>query len=151
MLLCFSGVFSHRMLALDKLNQEQRSRNMSAVRQKDTKPEIEVRKMLHSMGYRFRLHRKDLPGTPDIYLKRFRTAVFVHGCFWHGHTGCARGKLPATRRDFWKAKQDANRRRDHMNEAQLEAQGIRVLTVWECELKDKEALTARLQGIRDHV
>lgn len=133
---------------MDRVTPEQRSENMRAVGQKNTKPEIEVRRMLHRMGYRFRLHRKDLPGSPDVFLPRYRTAVFVHGCFWHGHEGCARSKLPSTRTEFWKAKQETNRQRDQRNKAQLEARGIQVMVVWECELRDKASLELKLRGIR---
>lgn len=133
---------------MDRITAEQRSRNMRAVGQKNTKPEIEVRRLLHRMGFRFRLHRRDLPGSPDIFLPRYQTAVFVHGCFWHGHKECARSRLPATRTQYWKAKQDSNRQRDRRNQAELESQGIKVLTVWECELKNPELLETRLRGIR---
>ena len=114
---------------------------MRNVKQKGSKPELAVRHMLHSLGYRFRLHRKDYPGTPDIVLPKYRTVVFVHGCFWHGHD-CRKGKLPATRRKFWKTKITKNKARDVDVTKALEGMGYQVLVVWECQLKDKEALAA---------
>jgi DNA mismatch endonuclease (patch repair protein) len=128
---------------MDTVSMAQRSRNMAAVRQKDTKPEIAVRRVLHSLGLRFRLHQVGLPGRPDIVLTRHRTVVLVHGCFWHGHT-CARGKAPSTNRDFWLPKQDANRRRDRLQAKALRALGWRVLTIWECQIRDVSKLRQRL-------
>lgn len=124
---------------------EARRAVMRANRGKDTKPEVAVRRMLHAMGYRFRLHRRDLPGTPDIVLPGRRKVVQVHGCFWHQHEGCSRATLPATRRDFWLPKLARNRQRDATAEAGLRALGWEVATVWECELRDLEGLGARLQ------
>jgi len=116
---------------------------MQAVRSKDTAPEIAVRSLLHGMGYRFRLHRKDLPGTPDIVLPGRRAAIFVHGCFWHGH-GCRIGQLPKSRLDYWLPKIEANRERDRRKGGALEAAGWRVLTVWQCEIRDLDVLQERL-------
>ncbi len=116
-----------------------RSRMMSAVRSKNTKPEIYIRKVLHALGYRFRLHRKDLPGKPDIVFPSRRSVIFVNGCFWHGHT-CHAGALPATRREFWEEKIGKNRERDAMNTTALKVDGWRVLTVWECELKNPDTI-----------
>jgi DNA mismatch endonuclease (patch repair protein) len=107
-------------------------------------PEVRVRSLLHSMGYRFRLHRKELPGTPDIVFPSRQVAVFVHGCFWHGH-GCRIGKLPKSRLEYWRPKIFANRTRDRRKEVSLAASGWRVLTVWQCELKDLEQLAVRLR------
>ena len=123
----------------DKLSPEARSANMSRVRSKNTKPELKVRRMLHRAGYRFRLHRKDLPGTPDIVLPRYHTVVMVHGCFFHGHDGCRRAKLPATRPEFWSAKIANNQARDAAASSALTALGYRVVTLWECQLKDEAA------------
>lgn len=123
-----------------------RSRNMAAIRGKNTAPELAVRGILHAMGLRFRLHRKDLPGRPDIVLQRHRTVVFVHGCFWHRHEGCRYTTTPKTRLAFWQAKFDANVARDHRNRIALEEMGWRVLVVWECELRDAEALRDRLKA-----
>jgi DNA mismatch endonuclease (patch repair protein) len=105
---------------------------MSGIRAKDTKPEMRVRKALFSRGYRYRLHRRDLPGTPDIVLAGRRVAIFVHGCFWHGHVGCNLAKVPSTRADFWKRKFELNQQRDEAATSALLAAGWRVLVVWEC-------------------
>lgn len=118
----------------DIISPERRSALMSRIRGKDTKIELEVRKGLHALGFRYRLGGAGLPGRPDIVLPKYRTVVFVHGCFWHQH-GCHLFRLPKTRTDFWKAKVDANRARDVWAEAQLTHQGWRVQTIWECELR----------------
>jgi DNA mismatch endonuclease (patch repair protein) len=112
-----------------------RSRMMSGIQARDTKPEILVRKALHAQGCRFRLHRKDLPGKPDIVLPRYRTVILVHGCLWHVHKGCKLGRIPSTRKDFWTAKLQANAMRDQTAHTRLLALGWRVLTIWECYLK----------------
>ena len=117
---------------------EQRSRNMSAIKSKNTKPEIAVRKLLHSMGYRFRLHRKDLPGSPDIVLPKYKTVIFVHGCFWHRHKNCKYASTPKTRQEFWEAKFRENINRDKLNQANLSSKGWKIIIVWECEIKDKD-------------
>ena len=117
---------------------EQRSRNMSAIKSKNTKPEIKVRKVLHSMGYRFRLHRKDLPGSPDIVLPKYKTVIFVHGCFWHRHENCKYASTPKTRQEFWKAKFRDNINRDKLNQENLSSMGWKIIIVWECEIKDKD-------------
>ena len=124
----------------------QRSFNMSRVRGKDTKPELLVRQFLHANGYRFRLHRKDLPGRPDITLPRLRTVIFVHGCFWHRHGGCPYFVVPKTRTDFWMEKIGRNVANDERQQAELRAAGWRVLVVWECELRrpQRGATLARL-------
>lgn len=117
-----------------------RSYNMAAIRGKNTQPEVWLRKAIFRKGFRYRLHRRDLPGTPDIVLPRYRAVIFVHGCFWHGHDGCPMFKLPETRRAFWLDKISSNKARDarHLNE--LESAGWRVLEVWECALKGKRRL-----------
>ena len=117
---------------------EQRSRNMSAIKSKNTKPEIAVRKLLHSMGYRFRLHRKDLPGSPDIVLPKYKTVIFVHGCFWHRHENCKYASTPKTRQEFWEAKFRENINRDKLNQENLSSKGWKIIVVWECEIKDKD-------------
>ena len=114
---------------------EQRSRNMSAIKSKNTKPEIKVRKILHSMGYRFRLHRKDLPGSPDIVLPKYKTVIFVHGCFWHRHENCKYASTPKTRAEFWESKFAGNIKRDKINQTNLVKLGWKILIVWECDLK----------------
>ena len=121
-----------------------RSRNMAAIRGKDTAPELAIRRILHAMGMRFRLHRKDLPGSPDIVLPRHRTVVFVHGCFWHRHEGCRYTTTPKTRQEFWLAKFESNVFRDRRNQAKLKQLGWLVLVVWECELRKPEDLRRRI-------
>lgn len=129
----------------DVFTPEQRSRVMARVKGKNTTPELTVRRALHALGARFRLHRKDLPGAPDIVLPGRRLAIFVHGCFWHGHD-CARGsRVPKANRDYWVAKVARNRARDATSTVALEADGWRVETIWECEIKDAAALEARLR------
>ena len=117
---------------------------MSRIRGKDTAPEIIVRRLLHGMGYRFTLHRKDLPGRPDIVLPKYQTVVFVHGCFWHRHTGCKDATMPKTRREWWEAKLGGNAARDKRKQAALRRAGWRVITVWECETENPEKLERRL-------
>ena len=121
-----------------------RSRNMAAIRGRDTTPELEVRRILHRLGLRFRLHRRDLPGTPDIVLPRFQTVIFVHGCFWHRHPECRFTTNPKTRRDYWEAKFSQNIERDKRNYNALGNAAWNNILVWECELRDKVALEARL-------
>jgi DNA mismatch endonuclease (patch repair protein) len=121
-----------------------RSRIMRSVRRRDTTPEIAVRRALHRLGFRFRLQRKDLPGTPDIVLPRWKTAIFVHGCFWHRHSGCPKATTPRTRVEFWRQKFEANLARDRRIEAALRGKGWKVVTVWECEANDVRKLEAQL-------
>lgn len=115
---------------------------MSGIKGKDTKPEIVVRKALFAAGYRFRLHRKDLPGAPDVALPGRKVAIFVHGCFWHMHASCKNAKLPSTRPEFWKAKLQGNVDRDGRTVESLRALGWRVLTVWECSTRDPEVVAS---------
>jgi DNA mismatch endonuclease, patch repair protein len=128
---------------VDKVSSAQRSRNMAAVRSRDTEPELVVRKLLHGMGLRFRLHQGSLPGTPDIVLKRHNAVVFVHGCFWHGHT-CSRGKVPTSNTEFWLSKLACNKTRDAEQKKKLRGLGWRVLVVWECETRKQVKLKKRL-------
>ena len=107
---------------------------MSRIRAKNTKPEIFARSMLHSLGYRFRIHRKDLPGKPDIVLPKYHTVIFIHGCFWHGHTGCKDFAPPKTRTEWWLNKINGNINKDIENIEQLKTQGWQVIVIWECEL-----------------
>lgn len=107
---------------------------MSRIRGKDTTPEVQLRKLLHARGYRFRLHVGDLPGKPDIVLRKYKTAIFVHGCFWHRHEGCAAATMPKTREEFWTAKFQSTIERDQRKRRELENAGWRVITVWECDL-----------------
>lgn len=130
----------------DRLTPEKRSWNMSRIGSKNTKPELKVRKRLHALGYRFRLHRKDLPGKPDIVLPRYRTVIFVHGCFWHRHEGCAKAYRPKSRLEFWQKKFDGNVARDIRNQADLRALGWNTVVIWECETGDEIELSRRLQA-----
>jgi DNA mismatch endonuclease (patch repair protein) len=128
----------------DVLTADQRRLNMSRIRSKDTKPEMIVRSLVHRMGYRFRLHDKTLPGKPDLVLKRYKTVIFVHGCFWHMHT-CRWGQVkPKTSAEFWENKRRRNAARDEEVIRQLEAMGWRVIVVWECETRDVERLRERI-------
>ncbi|MCJ2188082.1 very short patch repair endonuclease [Novosphingobium beihaiensis] len=130
---------------MDKLTPERRSANMRAIRSKSTKPEMLVRRLVHSLGYRYRLHRKDLPGKPDLVFAGKRKVLFVHGCFWHQHPDCREGRIPRTRQDYWVPKLAANVRRDRQHQEALTTAGWEVLTVWECETRDIATLTQRLQ------
>jgi DNA mismatch endonuclease (patch repair protein) len=131
----------------DVYSPQKRSAVMARVKGKNTTPELAVRKALTGLGARYRLHRRDLPGKPDIVLAGRRLAIFVHGCFWHGHD-CARGaRVPQANREYWVAKVARNHARDQRNRADLDAAGWRVETVWECELKDAAALRTRLEAM----
>jgi DNA mismatch endonuclease (patch repair protein) len=124
---------------------EQRSRIMRAVKGVDTMPELMVRRLAHSMGFRFRLHRKDLPGKPDLTFPKLRKVIFVHGCFWHGHD-CARGaRVPVQNRDYWTRKVARNVERDRMAQSALQRLGWKSLVVWECEIKDQARLRRALR------
>ena len=129
---------------MDTRTPEQRRRIMQAVKSRHTKPELAVRRLLHGMGYRYRLHRKDLPGNPDIAFMSRRKAIFVHGCFWHGHD-CPKGRLPKSRLEYWRPKVDNNKDRDRTKEEQLRSLGWSVLVIWQCETLNLEALAPRLQ------
>jgi DNA mismatch endonuclease (patch repair protein) len=128
---------------MDSLTPQQRSSRMAAIRQKNTAPEVRLRRLLHAAGYRFRLHRRDLPGTPDIVFPARCKAIFVNGCFWHGHD-CRAGRAPATNQAYWSEKITSNKRRDRLKTSALEDLGWQVLIVWECELKVSA-------GLPDHV
>jgi DNA mismatch endonuclease (patch repair protein) len=118
---------------------------MRQIRSKNTTPEIVLRSLVHRLGYRFRLHQEDLPGKPDLVFPGRRKVIFLHGCFWHQHTGCREGRLPGTRQEYWKPKLTKNRERDAAAQLALKLQGWGVFTVWECELqKDSGAITRRL-------
>lgn len=129
----------------DNLSPEIRSRTMSRVRSVDTRPEMKVRRIVHGMGYRYRLHRRDLPGVPDLVFPGRRKIIFVHGCFWHQHS-CRHSSRPTSNRDFWNRKLDGNVLRDRANIAALERAGWSVLVIWECETKDVEAVSARMDA-----
>lgn len=131
----------------DTISPERRSRNMAAIRSRDTKPEIAVRKLLHALGFRFRLHRNDLPGCPDIVLPRYKTVVFVNGCFWHQHEGCRLASKPGSRQEYWHAKLARNVARDKCSFTKLTELGWKVIVVWECDLRDPNAVAVRLQNL----
>lgn len=121
---------------------------MSRIRSKNTKPELVIRSLLHVMGYRFRLHRKDLPGTPDITLPKYRTVIFIQGCFWHYHKNCRDGKIPKTNKKYWKPKLLKNAAKDRRNIAALKKLGWNVITVWECEIeKNPNKVLTKIQKL----
>lgn len=125
----------------------ERSKNMKAVRSKNTSPELVVRKALHRRGLRFRLHRTDLPGTPDITLPKLKLVIFVHGCFWHQHTNCKRATIPSTNQEFWKNKFRLNIMRDEVAQSALKASDWRVGTIWECETKSIERVNEAINQV----
>ena len=129
----------------DSLSPEQRSENMRRIRSGDTGPEMVVRRMVHAMGFRYRLHVKNLPGKPDLAFPRLRRIIEVYGCFWHGHAGCREGRLPGTRQEYWGPKLAANRKRDRRNRRKLRTLGWTVLVVWECEIKVLGRLEGRIE------
>lgn len=129
---------------MDRYTKADRSRIMSRVRARDTQPELIVRSTLHRLGFRFRLHRSDLPGKPDIVLPKFRKVIFVHGCFWHQHQGCSKATRPHTNSEFWNAKLDRNIGRDLENYAALVSLSWESLVIWECETRQTDRLIQRL-------
>lgn len=136
----------------DRLTPSERSANMSRIRGKDTAPELRVRSTLHHLGYRFRLHRVDLPGTPDLVLPRYGIAIFVNGCFWHRHPECKYAYTPKSRQEFWQAKFASNVERDALAIQELEQLGWRTIVVWECETRDPGSLAELLEGrMRDAI
>ncbi len=128
----------------DHLTKEKRSWNMSRIRSKDTKPELLVRSLLHHLGYRFRLHSKKLPGKPDIVLAKYKTVIFVHGCFWHRHNDCSRATTPKSNQEYWNSKFNRNVQRFSDVSEQIKNLGWNVMVVWECEIKDIDGLTEKL-------
>jgi DNA mismatch endonuclease (patch repair protein) len=136
---------------VDTISKEKRSWNMSRIRGKDTKPEIIVRSMLHRMGYRFRLHRKDLPGKPDIVLPKYNTVIFVHGCFWHRHKRCKYAYNPKSRVTFWENKFAETVKRDKQHLKQLKENGWEVFIVWECKTKDMDKLKKIINKISQEI
>jgi len=123
---------------MDTINNERRSWNMSRIQGKNTKPEMQIRSLLHQMGYRFRLHAKGLSGIPDIVLPKYKTAIFVHGCFWHRHKGCKYAYIPKSRQEFWQEKFRKNVENDNKVLKELKLSGWRTLIIWECDLLDLE-------------
>ncbi len=128
----------------DIFNTEKRSEIMSNIQSYDTKPEIIVRSIIHRMGFRFRLHRNDLPGSPDIVLPKHKKVIFVHGCFWHGHKNCNRSKRPTTNIFFWDKKLDSNIKRDKQNLIELRKKGWKYLVLWSCEISKKDVTSKKL-------
>ena len=126
---------------MDRISKEHRSWNMSRIKSGNTKPEIVVRSLLHKLGYRFRLHRKDLPGKPDIVLPRYNSVVFVHGCFWHRHNGCKNATVPKTKNIFWREKFKGNIERDIKVQEELQSMDWKILIIWECETSDIGSVT----------
>lgn len=129
----------------DVFSKEERSRIMAKVRGKNTKPELLVRSTVHRMGFRFRLHRKDLPGRPDLVLAKHRKVIFVHGCFWHGHEQCSRSRRPTSNKEFWREKLVKNKERDEANIEKLRGLGWTVLVIWECETKRPDLFESKLK------
>lgn len=129
----------------DKLSASRRSWLMSRVKGTNTTPEIAVRKIVHALGFRFRIHGKSLPGKPDIVLTKLKKIILVHGCFWHGHADCPKARVPKTRPEFWAKKFEYNRAKDKRNLRDLKAMGWKILVVWQCELKDARKLRRRLR------
>jgi DNA mismatch endonuclease (patch repair protein) len=135
----------------DKITPSQRSHCMSRIRGKNTKPEILIRKGLHARGFRFRLHNKKLPGSPDVVLPKYGVAIMVNGCFWHGHKGCRYATKPKTNVEFWETKIARNKHRDEVTAAHLEALGWTVITIWECELRTSSQLDDRLNTLTEEI
>lgn len=134
----------------DSVSRAVRSHIMASVKREHTKPERIVRSLLHSLGYRFRLHRKDLPGSPDIVLPLYKTAIFVHGCFWHQHVGCKKSKSPTSNIDYWEKKFKENIERDKNKIQGLKDLGWSVFIIWECEIKDQASLILRFKEFLNH-
>ena len=132
----------------DRMTKEQRHKCMSSIKGKDTKPEMLVRRYLHARGYRYRMNVKRLPGTPDIVLRRFRTVIFINGCFWHGHEGCRYFVMPKSNTPFWEKKIERNKQRDVEKRIQLRRMGWHTIIIWECELKPKNRFTT-LQALEN--
>lgn len=133
---------------MDRVTQETRSKIMAAVGTKDTSAEMVVRSLVHRLGYRYSLRRKDLPGKPDLVFVSRKKVIFVHGCFWHGHS-CRYGRLPKSRLDYWEPKIATNKARDHLTACRLLSEGWSVLTVWQCELKNERLLATRIRSFLD--
>jgi DNA mismatch endonuclease, patch repair protein len=134
---------------MDELTPERRSANMRAIRSKGMKPEMIVRRLAYALGYRYRLHRKDLPGKPDLVFIGRRKAIFVHGCFWHQHPDCREGRPPGSNTDYWTPKLSRNIERDVENERKLRESGWQVMTIWECETKNADDLKHRIMAFLD--
>lgn len=130
---------------------EERSKNMAAIKSKNTSPELFVRKELFRRGYRYRLYEKSVPGHPDLFLRKYNTAIFIHGCFWHRHPGCKYAYVPKTNTDFWNQKFDANIRRDKVVKDALAKDGIRCFVIWECRIRSARKKGSESQGLIDSI
>lgn len=130
---------------IDPLSEEERRERMARVKSKDTKPELLVRQLVHGMGFRYRLHDKKLPGKPDLVFRKKQKVIFVHGCFWHQH-GCNQYRMPKSRVEFWEPKLQQNVLRDDRNRSLLKEMGWGILTIWECELKDRAKITNKINA-----
>ena len=136
---------------VDVVSPAKRSEMMAGIKNRNTKPEVALRKLLHKAGFRFRLNRADLPGRPDIVLPKYRTVIFVHGCFWHGHENCKHFRLPKTRTEFWKGKISGNIARDKRASLELIKLGWKVLIIWECEIPKRQDAKCTLAIINTHL
>lgn len=134
---------------VDSLSKKERSEIMARVRSKNMRPELVVRKLVFALGYRYRLHARDLPGCPDLVFRPRRKVIFVHGCFWHRHADCALARMPKSRLDFWEPKLEGNRRRDEKNGRALAREGWKVLTIWECQLNGSARVEAKIRRFLD--
>ena len=134
---------------MDTLTRAERSEIMARVLSKNSRPELLVRKIIFALGHRYRLHARNLPGCPDLVFRPKKKVVFVHGCFWHRHTNCALARMPKSRLDFWIAKLEGNRERDRRNKRTLSREGWKVLTIWECQLKDVVRVESRIRRFLD--
>lgn len=134
---------------MDNISPSERSEIMSRVRSKNTRPEMVVRRLIFAEGYRYRLHVRSLPGCPDLVFRKLNKVIFVHGCFWHRHKDCALARMPKSRLDFWGPKLSANKERDAHNRRELAREGWKVLTLWECQLKDTERLKRTIRRFLD--
>ena len=137
-------------MTADILSKQARSRVMSGIRSKNTKPEILIRSALHRSGLRFRLHKRDMPGCPDIVLKKHKALIFVHGCFWHQHKGCKRAAMPKSNQDYWRLKLLGNIERFKKNQAVLKRMGWRIFVFWECEAKNPTNILVLLKKIKEY-
>ena len=144
--MCLLIPFDKAIFMADNLTPEQRKKAMSRVQQQNTKPEKIVRSLLHRLGFRFRKNVSSLMGKPDIVLPKYKTIIFVHGCFWHQHKGCRKANRPTSNIEFWNNKLDKNVKRDKQTEAELKSLGWNILIVWTCEMKDKELLIEKLKN-----
>lgn len=129
----------------DTLSPNERSKRMSLIRGKDSSPELKLRRLVHGMGFRYRLHVKDLPGKPDLVFPSRRAVIFMHGCFWHRHPGCKLARMPKSKLDFWRPKLEGNRERDLRNQEMLKKLGWHVLVVWECEVENIEKVSNKVR------